>query len=429
MGLIYMSDRHIIKISTRSLCPQCYREIPAKVIEKSDGVFMEKSCPDHGSFQAMLEKDASVYKSLMNPVSHPRRKIALVIPVTHQCNLRCKMCFFPDSGVPPPSQKSIFRLIDGFDGRIVFSGGEPTLRTDLPELISHAAKQGKPTCIATNGLRLCDQSLVRRLAAAGLTNCLFSMNGLSDAIFKQIEGQPLLEKKLAALQNLRGTTIKPFLSTTVLSEVNTKELPALADFYRANHDIFFGWRLRTQSAIGKHTGTPKLFMSDMLNLVCTIFRIDRKKLLKNINPEIIYHGVSHLYFNLLSVVGSKREILGFRTIDQRSYKGKGDEFLTDMKLQKRSLSQKASILWHNNMNLLSSMSFSQKMTWAFNRVFRHSVLKWININMFAWPDIYTVDLEEMKQTGIYHVGPGGKPMPFVQAIILNEVAPNWNWDE
>jgi MoaA/NifB/PqqE/SkfB family radical SAM enzyme len=424
-----MSDRNIIKKYTRSLCPQCYREIPASVIEEKDGVFMEKSCPDHGSFRAMLEKDASVYKALMNPVSHQRRKIALVIPITHRCNLRCKMCFFPDDGVPDPSQKTIFRLIDKFEGRIVFSGGEPTLRSDLPELISHAAKQGKPTCIATNGLRLHDTALVHRLAEAGLTNCLFSMNGLSDAVFNKIEGQPLLEKKLAGLQNLRGTTIKPFLSTTVLSGVNTNELPALADFYAANRDIFFGWRFRTQSAIGKHTDAPKLWMSDMLNLVCTLFRIDREKLLSTINPNLIYHGVSHLYFNLLSTVGEKPGIFGFRTIDQRSYKGKSDGLQRDMQFQRRSFSEKVSIMWHNNMNLLSSMSFPRKMTWAFYRAFHPSNLQWININIFAWPDIYNVDLDEMKQTGIYHVGPGGKPMPFVQAIILNEVAPNWTWDD
>ena len=427
-----MNERRVLKDSTKSLCPRCYREIPALIIEEGNGVYMEKSCPDHGSFRAMVEKDAFVYRTLMNYGSLPRRKIALVIPITHRCNLRCKMCFLPDDGVPDPSQKAIFSLIDNFEGRIIFSGGEPTLRSDLPELIAYAAKQGKHTCIATNGLQLREKKLVGSLADAGLTNCLFSMNGLSDSIFEQIEGQPLFQKKLSALENLRGTSIKPFLSTTVISGVNTGELPALADFYMTNRALFFGWRLRTQAAIGKHTDASNLWMSDMLNLVCNTLDIDREKLLKSINPEQIYHGISHLYFNILTTVGKSRRTLGYRTIDQRTYKNKDGGFQGDKQLSRTSFSQNfieyANLFWHSNKDLLSSMSFSQKIVGAFNRIFQPSRLKWYNINVFAWPDASNVDLEEMKQTGIYHVGPGGKPMPFVHAIILNNNKPDWNWE-
>lgn len=247
-----MNDRYVLKDSTKSLCPRCYREIPASIIEECDGVYMEKCCPDHGPFRAMVEKDVSVYKTLMNQTPQPRRRSALVIPITHRCNLRSKMCFLPDSGVPDPSREAIFRLIDNFEGNIVFSGGKPTLRDDLHELIAYATRQRKVTTIVTNGLRLCDKELANRLADAGLTHCLFSMNGLSDTVFEQIEAQPLFQKKLAALQNLRGTSIKASLSTTVVSGVNDEELPALADFYISNQDLFGGWRLRTQAAIGKH---------------------------------------------------------------------------------------------------------------------------------------------------------------------------------
>lgn len=425
-----MNESLVLKDSTRSLCPHCYREIPASIIEQSDGIYMEKKCPDHGSFRSMVEKDASVYKKLMNHGSALRPRMTLVIPITHRCNLRCKMCFLPDDGVPDPSKEAIFRLIDRFEGRIVFSGGEPTLRRDLPELIDYAAKKGKHTCIATNGLTLRDKQMVDTLVDAGLTNCLFSMNGLSDNIFKKIEGQPLIQKKMEALENLRGARIKPFLSTTLISGVNTGELPALADFYIANRDLFFAWRLRTQAAIGRHTDAGNLWMSDMLNLICKALHIDCEKLLKNINPERIYHGVSHLYFNVLSTTGENRRTLGYQTINQRTYRGmsRNDKQLSGGSFSRRGMAYADTFL-HSSRNLLSSMSLSRKTEAAFYGLFRPSQLKWFNISLFAWPDAGNVDLEEMDQTGIYHVGPGGEPMPFVQAIILNNGKPDWNWKE
>jgi uncharacterized radical SAM superfamily Fe-S cluster-containing enzyme len=417
-----VSDRNILKDSTRSLCPRCYREIPASIIEEDDGVYMEKSCPDHGHFRAMVEKDASVYKTLMNRGLSDRRRLSLVIPVTHRCNLRCKMCFFPDDSVSDPLQESIFRFIDDFDGHIVFSGGEPTLREDLPLLIEHAARQGKNTCIATNGLRLQDKKLVDRLAGAGLDSCLFSLNGLSDTVFGQIEGQPLLEKKMAALENLKGSSVRPILSTTIMSGVNAGELPALADFYLASPSLFLGWRLRTQAAIGKHTDAENLWMSDMLTLVCNTLDIDRDKVLKSLDHESVYHGVSHLYLNALSVSGKNRKTLGYFAINQLSYKG----FRSDKQLKGASLAHKMNLFRHMSRELLSNMSLSQKVE-AFSHIFQPSRLKLCKINIFAWPDVTNVDLEEVNQTGIYHVGPSGKILPFVQAIILNNSRPDWNW--
>ncbi len=42
---------------------------------------------------------------------------------------------------------------------VVFTGGEPTLRDDLPELIAHAERNGQITGLNTNGRRLADRAL------------------------------------------------------------------------------------------------------------------------------------------------------------------------------------------------------------------------------------------------------------------------------
>ena len=51
---------------------------------------------------------------------------------------------------------------------IIFTGGEPTLREDLPELIAHAEHNGQITGLNTNARRLSDARYVEKLVEAGL---------------------------------------------------------------------------------------------------------------------------------------------------------------------------------------------------------------------------------------------------------------------
>ena len=55
---------------------------------------------------------------------------------------------------------------------ILFTGGEPTLRDDLANLIEHAEKNGQVTGICTNGLKLADAEYLNTLLQAGLDHAL-----------------------------------------------------------------------------------------------------------------------------------------------------------------------------------------------------------------------------------------------------------------
>jgi organic radical activating enzyme len=55
---------------------------------------------------------------------------------------------------------------------LVFTGGEPTLREDLPELIAHAEKNGQVTGLLTDGLRLADQDYLNTLLQTGLDHLM-----------------------------------------------------------------------------------------------------------------------------------------------------------------------------------------------------------------------------------------------------------------
>ena len=50
----------------------------------------------------------------------------------------------------------------------IFTGGEPTLREDLPDLVAHAEHNGQITGLNTNARRLADPGYVEKLVSAGL---------------------------------------------------------------------------------------------------------------------------------------------------------------------------------------------------------------------------------------------------------------------
>lgn len=386
-----MNDRLLLKDRARSLCPQCCREISAKVYEEPEGVIMEKNCPDHGFFRAMVEKDAAVYRTLMNAEPSSRLSHTLVIPITHRCNLACSMCFFPNDGVADPSREAICRMIDEYEGQVIaFSGGEPTLRQDLPALINYATRRNKITCVVSNGLLLQDQSMVQKLADAGLKRCLLSFNGLEDRVFEAIEGRPLLRFKIAALENLCKSPVQVILSSTLVPGVNDNIIPSMMRILVRYSPRIFNLRIRTHSAIGRHRSVPNLHASELVLGICRACKLDVSELLKSLREEPAYHGATHFYVWLAHFKDQNRIKIGGSPMSECHPGAK--QRLASIQKSRVSGSCQAYV-----------------------------------IRMFAWPDIMNLDLDEDCQSGVWHIGPGGKALPFFQAVIMNQHKPDWSW--
>lgn len=47
--------------TTSSLCPLCLAQVPARVLQRGEAVYLEKTCPDHGVFEALIASDARHY--------------------------------------------------------------------------------------------------------------------------------------------------------------------------------------------------------------------------------------------------------------------------------------------------------------------------------------------------------------------------------
>ena len=154
--------------NTRSICPVCGKNIPAGLCE--DGgkeVVLVKTCPEHGRFSVPVWRGRMDLESWCAGATelsegqgascpencglcgeHESRTCCTLLEVTKRCNLRCAFCF-ADGGCEEtdPSGEEMKRAIRDIAEKcgkplLQFSGGEPTLRDDLPELVRYAKEAG-----------------------------------------------------------------------------------------------------------------------------------------------------------------------------------------------------------------------------------------------------------------------------------------------
>lgn len=163
------------------------------------------------------------------------KKPVVVWNMTRRCNLRCIHCyaFAQDENHlgDELSTEEGKTLIDdlAFFGVpvILFSGGEPVLRNDLPELIDHAVKRGLRAVISTNGT-LITQEKASIFSQSSLSYIGVSLDGLSSVndSFRGVEGA--FAKAIDGIRNAKKAGIKVGLRFTV-SKRNLGEVSKIFD--------------------------------------------------------------------------------------------------------------------------------------------------------------------------------------------------------
>jgi uncharacterized radical SAM superfamily Fe-S cluster-containing enzyme len=121
-----------------------------------------------------------------------------------------------------------------------FSGGEPTIRNDLFDLIRKAKEIGfRHVEVNTNGVRIAqDVEYAKQLKAAGVSTVYLQFDGLTPDVYKFIRGINLLETKMKALQHLREAGFNSVvLVVTLVKGVNDAQLGDIIDFAVKNFDV------------------------------------------------------------------------------------------------------------------------------------------------------------------------------------------------
>jgi len=203
---------------TRSLCPSCNTAVDAEIAEEDGKIWLKRSCPQHGSFRNLYWSDPVMYhrfdryNAVGNGIENPQNTTAAPgscptacglcnnhhsqtllanIDLTNRCNLDCDFCFANARAcgfIYEPTFDEVVSMLKLLRSEkpvpapaVQFSGGEPTMRDDLVEIIRTAKQMGFPQVqIATNGIKLAnDPVFAQQLKEAGLSTVYLHFDGVS----------------------------------------------------------------------------------------------------------------------------------------------------------------------------------------------------------------------------------------------------------
>ncbi|NVM31746.1 MAG: radical SAM protein [Candidatus Helarchaeota archaeon] len=157
-----------------------------------------------------------------------RAPLLVYAMLTHKCNLNCIYCYL---GCPRKTGELSTEEWRTFlnDARelgvpaVCFSGGEPTLREDLTELIRHTARLGLRVSIDSNG-HLINADYARELKISGLGKALISLDGAEARVHESLRGQGSFEKAFRAIEALIFEGI-PVTISFCCTKLNFKDFP------------------------------------------------------------------------------------------------------------------------------------------------------------------------------------------------------------
>jgi len=178
--------------------------------------------------------------------ARPTAPYRLDLALTYRCNNDCAHCYnveHPALSRLPSGEAGVMDELSTDDWKlvldrawqmgvphIIFTGGEPTLREDLPELIAHAEQNGQITGLNTNARRLSDARYVGKLVEAGLDHVQITLESNEMDIHDgMVRSQGAFTQTVKGLQNALDNRLYVMTNTTML-RTNVDTIPATLDF-------------------------------------------------------------------------------------------------------------------------------------------------------------------------------------------------------
>ena len=298
-----MDKDYIYYEFTNSLCNECLKVIPAKIIFKDNKVYILKQCIKHGIQLELLEHDVEYYKHKRDydkagtitetqtvvkngcPYdcglcpNHDQHSCINLIEVTDKCNMCCNTCYASSGKGRDKSLEKIKEMIDfsslveGGTGELLqISGGEPTLHKDIIEIIKYAREKFQYVMLNTNGIRIAeDKNFVKELSQfVGGFEIYLQFDSFNDDVYKKVRGRNLVDIKKQALDNLCEFNIPVTLVMTVERDVNDKEIGKLIS-YGINSKNIRGINIQPVAYFGRKNGNNdrknRVTLTDVIRLV------------------------------------------------------------------------------------------------------------------------------------------------------------------
>ena len=156
---------------------------------------------------------------------HKQNTCCVLLEVTERCNLKCPICFASANEASFSLDPSLTEIGNWYDMlmdkggpfNIQLSGGEPTMRDDLDQIIILGREKGFTFFqLNTNGIRIAqDETYLQSLVNAGLSTVFLQFDGFKDSTYEHLRGMSLLSIKKQAIENCKKENIGVVLVPTV----------------------------------------------------------------------------------------------------------------------------------------------------------------------------------------------------------------------
>ncbi|MDD1742609.1 MAG: radical SAM protein [Methanotrichaceae archaeon] len=460
-----------------SICPKCLKPISGRIFQKGNRIFIEKTCNIHGQFNELYWSDAEVFKKFNRFLcdgsgannsegvksgcpfdcglctNHKTATLLANIDVTNRCNMECPICFADAGGrVYEPTIDQIELMLNNLRHQkpvpcpaIQFSGGEPTVRDDLPQIISMAKKKGfSQIQIATNGLRMAaSTNFCRSLVLNGLNTVYLQFDGVTPEPYMKVRGRDLYPTKIKALDNLRRAGQKSVVLVPTLAKgVNDQEIGGIVRFASNNLDIVKGINMQPVSFSGRIDSEEK---AKKRLTIPDLFRLLEEQTGNEITRDDFYpvsfvtplsrliaaeSGKEQPIFTVHPCCGAATYIYSLndrlipitRFIDVEGLFEKiklevdafdGSNF---GKLMMRGKILKEMPKFVDETQVPDDLNIKKMLIGIFMNGTRESLREFHNKTLFLgamhFQDVYNIDLERLQRCGVHYATPDGRIIPF-----------------
>ena len=453
--------------------------IKADLVNEDGKIIIEKNCSDHGSFRDIYWSDADMYEKfekfarkgsgLLNPnvsynsdcpfqcglcVSHKTTTILANIDVTNRCNMSCPVCFANarSSGrIYEPDQKQIYDMMTMLRSQkpvpccsIQFSGGEPTVREDLPELVKMARELGFVQIqIASNGLKFANSvSYGKKLVEAGMQTLYLQFDGVSAEPYMKMRGFNAYPLKTRVIENARKSGMRSITLVPTLSKgVNDHQVGDIIRFAAENRDVVRGVNFQPVSFTGRicqeERERKRITIPDLAKLVeeqtegeipadawypvpfvVPISRFLSKARHKNL-PEMTVHphcgAATYLFIDNSKIV----PITDF--VDVEGFMEMLDEAAEELDDNGRNLLTIGKVLskvpaFIDSEKEPKCVNVTKMLLNVLKKGESNVVQQFHRQSLFLgamhFQDMYNFDIERIQQCGIHYATPDGKVIPF-----------------
>jgi 7,8-dihydro-6-hydroxymethylpterin dimethyltransferase len=437
------SERRVLS-QTESLCPACLKKIPAFRVTDGCDVYLEKHCESHGLFSTVIWRKDPPFETWTRPkipiqppvcyteitkgcpfdcglcYSHRQITCTALVEITQRCNLHCRYCFasskYSDDSDPDISKIEFWfkRVRETAPScNIQLSGGEPTLRDDLPQVIEIGRQAGFGFIqLNTNGLRLAhEKDYAASLKESGLSSVFLQFDGVSDEVCLALRGQTLLGKKRLAIEQCAKAGIGVVLVPMIVPGINAHEIGSILEFGLKEYPAVRGIHFQPVSYFGRHPKSVENHNRITIPEIITALEIQSNGMVRasNFRPPGCENALCSFNGKFLVMSGGRLGPIVSETNaccnkPVRADIGARQSIFSVARQWGAAEGQGSGIVGQGAANSICDMDIDGFLEFVRSRSF--------SISGMAFQDVWNLDLERLKDCCIHIVSDDGRLIPF-----------------